>query len=312
MIEGIGGNPSLIFEVLRAGQNTNGSPLALYLSGFRRYRALMMRAGIDIRDKVVMEIGAGPHPGTALAFLLHGARKVIINDVGKVAQVLSLDDARIIQWLAKLVTNRDTVPLHAVTEPMAGCEDRMTFPRNRFEAIPHTGAEAIGLPDESVDMILSNSVLEHVMKPREVIANTFRLLKRGGWCINAIDLKDHASPLEPLGFLEKSRAVYESGGTENRVRALDFIQIFTGIGYDIRHVEFYDEPAVVDEFGNIDGMALFLADPDERSPHCHDHLESIEPWVTEAARQKLDPEFRSRSLQELSILGMHIAARKPV
>ena len=165
MLEGIGGNPSLIFAVLRAAQNTNGSPLALYITGFGNYRALMQRAGIDLRDKVVLEIGAGPHPGTALAFLLHGAKKVVVNDIGKVAQVVSRDYARIIQLFAKVVTSRDTVPLDAVTEPAGGNEDNLTFSQDRFQAIPHTGAEAIGLPDESVDMIVSTSVLEHVMKP---------------------------------------------------------------------------------------------------------------------------------------------------
>jgi SAM-dependent methyltransferase len=310
MLESVGADPALTFAVLRAGMNTNGSPLALYLNAFGSYRSVLHRAGIEMRDKVVLEIGSGPHLGTALAFLFHGARKIISNDIGKVNTVVPIDYARIIQLLAKITTNHATTPMREIVRPAPGQDDAIGIVPERFEAFPHTGAEGLALPDESVDLIVSTSVFEHVMKPREVIANTFRILKHGGSCIHSIDLRDHSNPLEPLGFLKKSREEYVPGGTENRVRASDFIQMFKDAGFEFDSIEFNDYHVPVDEFGNIDGMKAYLADPGEGPSRVHGSLDTVVPWVTEAERATFDPEFRAKSLQDLSILGVRVFATK--
>jgi SAM-dependent methyltransferase len=309
MLDGAGADPGLTLAVLRAGHNTNGSPLALYANAFGSYRAAMQRAGIDVRNKVMLEIGSGPRLGVALALLLHGAGRVIGNDLGPIGATVPGDYARIIQWLAKVATADATVALDVVTEAAAIDAADLRLRGDRFRALPGTAAEDIDLPDQSVDVIVSTSVLEHVMKPAAVIANTFRLLARGGWCIHSIDLRDHSNPLEPLGFLEKSRAAYVPHGTENRVRASDWLDIFSECGFQIRDLRLDDRQVPVDELGNIDGMAAYLKDRPEDS--VRQSLDSIAPWVTDAMRGRFDPEFQSKSLQDLSVLGLTLVAQTP-
>jgi SAM-dependent methyltransferase len=308
LIEGAGADPALTFAVLRAAMNTNGSPLALYVNAFGGYRSVMQRAGIEFRGKVVLEIGSGPHLGTALAFLLHGARKVISNDIGNVNKVVPCDYAKTIQFLVKIVSDHATVPLRDIIRPVPGTGDAVEIQPAIFEAVPHTGAEALALPDESVDLIVSHSMFEHVKRPREVLANTFRVLRRGGCCIHSIDLRDHLNPLDPLGFLRKSREEYDPGGTENRVRWLDFVRLFEDAGFELGNLEFHDDPVPIDEFGNVDGMAWYLGFSPSKT---YQSLDMIVPWVSEEERATFDPEFRSKSLKELSVLGVRVLARKP-
>jgi SAM-dependent methyltransferase len=314
ILDGVGADFALTFGVLRASMNTNGSPLALYLNGFSHYRRALQQIGATLEDKVVLEIGAGPNLGTALAFLLHGAGQVIGNDIGRVTEVMTPEYADIIRFLAKLSSPQHSSPLTSIVEGtgQAQASDApLRLVPQRYTALPYTPAESIALPDGSVDLVVSTSVLEHVMKPREVLENTFRLLRPGGVCIHSIDLRDHANPGLPLGFLEQSRDQYEPTGTENRVRAVDYLRLFESAGYELLHVGYATNRNAADELGNIDGMAAFLDDTAESSSRYYTTLESVEPWVTEAQRETLDPEFRGKSLQDLSVLGLSVIARKP-
>lgn len=84
--------------------------------------------------------------------------------------------------------------------------------------------EETGLPDNSVDLILSVSVFEHLRNPEAVITECSRILKPGGWMINGVDLRDHyfKYPFEMLkypskfwGFLTTSS---KGSGFQNRWR----------------------------------------------------------------------------------------------
>jgi SAM-dependent methyltransferase len=62
--------------------------------------------------------------------------------------------------------------------------------------------EATGLPDASVDYVLSISVLEHLRDPEAVLAESARILRPGGWMINLVDMRDHffRFPFEMLKY----------------------------------------------------------------------------------------------------------------
>lgn len=62
--------------------------------------------------------------------------------------------------------------------------------------------EDTGLPDDSVDLILSTSVLEHLRAPEVVLDESLRILKPGGWMIHLVDLRDHffRYPFEMLKY----------------------------------------------------------------------------------------------------------------
>ncbi len=309
ILDGAGADFALTFDMLRASMNTNGSPFALYLNGFSHYRRALERIGATLQDKVVLEIGAGPNLGTAFAFLLHGAGQVVGNDIGRVTEVMSQEYADIIRFLVKLSSGRPAAALVGIAEP-GGDNGLLRLAPQRYTALPYTPAEAINLPDDGVDLVVSTSVLEHVMKPREVLAHTFRLLKPGGVAIHSVDLRDHANPGLPLAFLERSREEYTPGGTENRVRAADYLALFEAAGYELLHVEFDTARRAADELGNVDCMAAYLSDAVAESGGRYTTLDAVEPWVTAEQRERFDSEFRGNSLQDLSVLGLSVIARK--
>ena len=53
-----------------------------------------------------------------------------------------------------------------------------------------TSAEALPLPDESQDAIISNSVLEHIAPLEAVLDEASRLLKSGGWFVATVPAPD--------------------------------------------------------------------------------------------------------------------------
>jgi hypothetical protein len=142
-----------------------------------------------------------------------------------------------------------------------------------------------------------------------VLANTLRLLKPGGMCIHSIDLKDHANPLDPLGFLKVSNEEYAARATENRWRASDFLNEFKFAGYDLLTVRMRDDVTPVAEDGNMDMMAAFMAE-EPLGNYQHTDFGSVIPWVTEETRSGFIPEYRQKTLEDLSVTGLIVAARK--
>lgn len=104
----------------------------------------------------------------------------------------------------------------------------------------------IPLESESVDIICSNAVLEHVRYPEITIQETYRLLRKGGVAIHAIDLRDHffLDPNSPDVFncLRYSRKAWElmtwnRSNYVNRLRVSDWENLFTNTGFTISLLE---------------------------------------------------------------------------
>ena len=113
----------------------------------RQLEPMMARArqyGVDVTDKVVLDFGCN-EGAIALGYLDHGARAVVGVDI----------DADAVQ---KAQQHNDP-------------------PRATFLLSTHT---TIPLPDESVDVVMSCDVFEHVTHPAEILAECRRVLRPGG------------------------------------------------------------------------------------------------------------------------------------
>jgi SAM-dependent methyltransferase len=66
--------------------------------------------------------------------------------------------------------------------------------------------ESTGLSPESVDYLFSSSVLEHLREPEAVLKESRRILRKGGWMIHVVDLRDHffRYPFEMLKYSERA------------------------------------------------------------------------------------------------------------
>lgn len=95
--------------------------------------------------------------------------------------------------------------------------------------------------DETFDVVWSSDVLEHVRRPEHTLAESFRVLKRGGRLAAAIDLRDHyflhieekwLSCLEYPPLLWRAIASNRSSYV-NRLRASDWRRALERAGFTI-------------------------------------------------------------------------------
>jgi hypothetical protein len=147
-----------------------------------------------------------------------------------------------------------------------------------------------------VEFIFSSSVLEHVMKPQEVVARTFSLLERGGSAWHSIDLRDHRDFAKPLAFLEMTAEEYAAVDTENRLRASDWDAIFADAGFECAERVLMTVPPgrPADDANHVWGTTL----PDER-------------FVDGKMRARFTPPFDRKDLGDLSILSVQTLYKKP-
>ena len=94
-----------------------------------------------------------------------------------------------------------------------------------------------GIPNASVDFIWSQHVLEHVRKAEffDLMVELRRVLRPGGMCSHAVDLKDHMGfALNNLRFPEslwESDFVARSGFYTNRIRFPEMLHLFERAGF---------------------------------------------------------------------------------
>lgn len=106
--------------------------------------------------------------------------------------------------------------------------------RSRLEWLPRSVADT-GLPDGSIDVVLSNSVLEHVPDADAALAELARVTRRGGFAIHGIDVADHRihhdgrHPLDFLTVPSREPLVYEC----NRLRFCEFEDRFARHGFAV-------------------------------------------------------------------------------
>lgn len=111
------------------------------------------------------------------------------------------------------------------------------------------------LDDASADVIVSNSVLEHVADPVKLFRQCARVLAPGGFMLHRVDYRDHFFKY-PFHFLTFSHAVWESAlnpGDLPRLRLDDHLAAFIRAGFAVRVVERETAPA------QLAAVAPFLA-----------------------------------------------------
>ena len=194
------------------------------------FRMHLRLAGLGGRldGRLVLELGPGDGIATALICSALGGRSILV-DAGAYAQA----DVQAILGLAGQLN-----ALGLSCPDVSGC-------KNMDEALEICNSKYLteglrslrGLPNDSVDMIFSQSVLEHVRKQDfdETLSQCRRVLKADGAFSNHVDLKDHlGGGLNNLRFSEKtweSDLFSRSGFYTNRIRMTDMLRRFEAAGF---------------------------------------------------------------------------------
>ena len=239
----------------------------------------MRRHGLSIAGTTCVELGCGATNPLARLFplLMLGARQV---------QGFELEPPRhpdkAVRFLASLVAAAVVDPRRLFGDhPVDRLQllsnvvdfDLAKLARGEVSGIPESRAkfvmrsiDATGLANGSADLLLSNSVLEHLPDPDACLAEFARITPSGGFGIHGIDVIDHRSYVKPdihqLEFLTiagREPIVFEC----NRLRLHEFEALFARHGF-----------AVLDQWR---GQAFTIPDDVRRR--------MVEPWRSMSTAQ---------------------------
>lgn len=102
--------------------------------------------------------------------------------------------------------------------------------------------EGIDLSNESIDVVFSNAVYEHVSDPDSSIWEISRLTKKWWYWIHTIDFRDHIFDQQSLYFLTISDKIFNflfknAWAWVNRKRYSDFVKMFEKYWFEILEIE---------------------------------------------------------------------------
>lgn len=211
---------------------------------FRLMARQLRVTNVPIEGARFLEIGSGWYPTLPICLYLVGAQRVLTYDL---VRHLQPDLTR--KLVARLAT--EVASIAEAAGVYAGlCEAR----RARLQASLSTGASigdasegcieyrapadaaATELPQQSIDVVFSNSVLEHIplVVLDAIFAESWRILRPGGVVFHSVNCGDHYAYTDPsvnqLHYLQYSerwwRMLWNNDlQYQNRLRAVDFINL---------------------------------------------------------------------------------------
>ncbi len=222
--------------LFRHGQMDNPRyALQIFQNHFQRTEFSKKKGGF-----VALELGPGDSFVSAIVANAYGASKCYMVDAGNFA----VNDIKVYQ---RLMENLQSVEVDVrVAVDSASIEDLL----ERVGGIYLTnGLQSLrSIPDDSVDFIWSQAVLEHVRLGdfNEMMYELRRILRPNGVASHRVDLKDHlGGALNNLRFSTKvweSKWMAKSGFYTNRIRYSDMTDRFENAGFsvDVLQVDKWD------------------------------------------------------------------------
>lgn len=215
---------------------TGGAVSALYCySVYLRHLVMAARHGLATDPRTVVELGPGDSLGIGLMAMLTGAEQYYAVDA--VRHASGQTNLAIFDELVELLASRAAIPFGGEYAEILPNLDDYTFPShildearlreslasNRLSRlrIALAGDLASGpirylapmgrthdIPAESVDLIFSQAVMEHVDQLEEAYAECFRYLREGGHMSHQIDLRCHDTAPEWNGHWKYSKPMW--------------------------------------------------------------------------------------------------------
>jgi len=185
-----------------------------------------------VQNKTIAELGPGDTVATALFLLAFGAGRVICAD----RYTLLLDQAKnaaVARQVLAVLPEEQRLRLQAILS--FDGRGRVHWDTGRLQYL-HTRDGNIPLPDESIDIIVSNAVLEHVQDLDSLFADMHRTLRPGGIMVHAADLKSHGMHrTTALDFLAHNETLWRCmtfyRGAPNRKRKSDYRRLIIRHGF---------------------------------------------------------------------------------
>ncbi|MGZ3416681.1 MAG: methyltransferase domain-containing protein [Polyangiales bacterium] len=253
----------------------------------------------DVRTPIAgssfLEIGSGWYPTLPLLLHFGGAKSIHTVDLNRhmrldlAARCASGIAARATELAA--VSGRGAEEIESAARATVRALDRGAGISEATDGVIQyhapADASATSLPAESLDVVFSNDVLEHIPGPiiERIFAEAKRLLKPGGIMFHAVNCGDHyaysdrsISQLNYLRYSDSRWAKYDNAFLyQNRLRAIDFTTMARAAGFAI--------------------------ELDTSRPH--------PKRLAELAAIDVDPQFSRYTRDQLAITSITFVGRKP-
>jgi SAM-dependent methyltransferase len=198
------------------------SPVDYALSITKGNLELLRQRNLALEGRSVLEIGPGSEFACALVFVSCGA-KVTIAD----RYLAAWDDSFHPGFYREFLRRWDG-PRAAIEGVLAsgGYQDHLH--------LLHEPAKNLsGVTRESIDLVLSNAVLEHVYDLGQAVRELSRIMRPGGVQTHQVDCRDHRDFGRPLDHLLMPSAQFEALRRKNgcihgtQMRLQEIIECFT-------------------------------------------------------------------------------------
>jgi 2-polyprenyl-3-methyl-5-hydroxy-6-metoxy-1,4-benzoquinol methylase len=213
-----------------------------YLEQYLSLREYLDDANLSISGLSVLEVGSGGSIGQGYFFVANGCKSWTATD-------LYSDLLTDVKW----IENEKKVVDQVSKKYWQKTKSLVKFGKNKikFECPFEFRKLDITLYDKSLrgkfDVVLSRAVFEHVDKSQvpQAIENISKYLKKGGYMIHEIDLRDHVNILNPCNFFRYEENDWDKLTKDtifytNRLRASDYKREFEKNGLK----EIYSSPRI--------------------------------------------------------------------
>jgi SAM-dependent methyltransferase len=208
-----------------------------------------------LKGRTILEIGPGSNFGIPLIFACHGARVMVAD---RFITPWSADyHPKFYDLLRERVKRQwpsiDLTPLDTVLS-------QGQYPAEVISLCCGSVEELTGVPDQSVDLVFSNAVLEHLYDLPTAFFHLARITKPGGLGIHQVDFRDHSNFSRPLEFLlfreEKYFGIGKVTHVElgNRSRPREMMRLLEHAGFEVRDFRpdiFVDEEYLEEFLGRL-------------------------------------------------------------
>ena len=208
----------------------------------------LRNAGVDLQGCRMMEIGSGWYPTLPFCLYLGGVGRVHTVDLNRHMKAgLTREAADLLGKYLELIaqacgaSHDDVLRRHRLLADRLTGIDVESATDGVIQYRAPGDARRTNLPDHSVDVVFSNSVLEHV--PGDAIEGMFReamrILVPGGVMFHSVNCGDHYAyvdrTISQLNYLQYSDNEWEKWNNDflyqNRLRAHAFVEMAERAGF---------------------------------------------------------------------------------
>ena len=211
----------------------------------------------DIRGATIVEVGTGWYPVLPICFSLAGAKCIQSYDIhrhinAKLTRRALGDLAPHLDAIAT-ICSAGPAEIRATYQQLLQAPDIDELLRLcRIEYHAPGDARKTGLPPDSVDLVYSNSVFEHVPGDAilEILRESRRILKPGGLALHNVGCGDHYAffdhSISFINFLQFSEAEWRRWNNsllyQNRLRVPQFLALAEEAGLKVIYKQTHVRP----------------------------------------------------------------------